>query len=275
MPFLTLLLVAAAIITVFGIGIYKLGWDNKFTKMFVYSFPLPAAMVNGAFITFRDLEESMRVYQDLDRAQKNKILEKLITDKIVQNLANESGIRVSGGELDQYYKYLLKRLNLPEGDSAKKTENAFSISEREFKKLFVLPDFRQQKYIVSMLENSVEMNKAEKINREIDQGLAFEEAVQMYSEDENSKYIAGSIGFLAEEDIDPWLREDVLKLKKGEISRVLVSPEGYYIVKLVSWNENDAVKKADIRQIFLRGRDFSGYFDEQKSRYRVYTFGKI
>lgn len=206
-PILSLVFAAALVTAVLVFGIYLFGWEN--------TLPLPAAMINGDFITYRDFEKYRQAYPGIAFVSSGEILNKIVADKIAAD----------------YIAYLKKDL--------------------------------------------AERRRAEKIRQEIEHGLAFPEAAEKFSEDEISKYIGGSIGLLAQNEIDPWIKEAVEKLNVGEISEVIVSPAGYQIIELTSRNEDSGMTRLQLRQILLKGPDFDSYFEKQKQNYRVYTFGKI
>lgn len=85
---------------------------------------------------------------------------------------------------------------------------------------------------------------AEKIYRNIRYGVkTYDEQVLQYSDDENSKYIGGRIGWLA---IDDAARKQVLgdeffeaafALQENEYSRAVRSNSGYHIIKLLDHRE--------------------------------------
>lgn len=81
---------------------------------------------------------------------------------------------------------------------------------------------------------------AQRIDRNIRYGVkGFDEQVLEYSDDEQSKFIGGVIGWLA---IDDEARKSVLgeaffdaafSLESGEVSKVVASPSGYHIIKVL------------------------------------------
>lgn len=116
---------------------------------------------------------------------------------------------------------------------------------------------------------------AEKVLREIDAGLKFEQAAALYSDDEESRYIGGEIGFFKPDELEPWIRDAVRELKIGETSKVIVTPEGFQILQIASKNNENGVEHLQLRYILIQGRDFAEYYNEQLPNYRVYTFVDI
>lgn len=278
LPLLSLSLTVMLVITVFGFGIYQLGWDNKWTEKFVYIFPLPAAMAGRHFVTYRDLAQNEKVYAKTAREAsigKREILDKLIDEAVTDDLAKKEGISISRAELAQYHEYLLSRFGIDAAHSGAEIESRLGISEKEFIRLFVRPDLKRQKYVVNLLADSGAKRKAEEARGAITFGLSFDDAVKKYSQDENSKYIVGNIGFFEDHELDPWLAEGIEGLSAGDVSGVIVSPSGYHIVQLASSLTTDGTRQRELRQILIKGPDFEEFLKRQRENYRVYIFGGI
>ena len=81
------------------------------------------------------------------------------------------------------------------------------------------------------------LRKAEKINniyKKIQEGMTFEDAVKMYSEDKGSVTRGGKLSKFTSSRVVPEFVETVDKLDVGEISAPIKTRYGFHIVKLIS-----------------------------------------
>src|SRR3989344_4942939 len=95
-----ILLIFAALSSVFAVGIYEFGWSG-FWMAYV---PLPAALVNGRFITQSDVFRRLAAYKNLTGGStdpKKTILANLTEEEIISDLVKKLEITVSDSEADQ------------------------------------------------------------------------------------------------------------------------------------------------------------------------------
>lgn len=107
-------------------------------------------------------------------------------------------------------------------------------------------------------------NKIAMIEARLKQGEDFGQLAQAYSEDSNSAPNGGDMGFVPQSALDranPELRKLILDLPSGQITRVLHTPEGYRILKVISKEPagqrelNDPRVQQSIRETLINGKD--------------------
>lgn len=285
--------VVLSLVTIFAMGIYLLGWDNFLSHRLAQLLPFPAAIVNGEIITlasvydWADLHQQVVSFQstyDFTSAQgktnllreRQYILAKLIDNKIIADLTLKNGIVITSPEINQYYQYLLSQFAIDSEQAELEIQNLFGLSVREFKEMFVLPDLRAAKLQMAWLRqdsSSSAYKLAKSVRKELDAGMDFVKAAALYSLDEKSKYLGGDLGFVTRRELPPWIADVVFGLKVGEVSEIVVTPEGYQIFQVAAKTQDG--NQIQLRQILVSGPDFSDYLLEQKKNYRVYVFEKI
>ncbi|MEI7973754.1 MAG: peptidylprolyl isomerase, partial [Bdellovibrio sp.] len=100
----------------------------------------------------------------------------------------------------------------------------------------------------------------------------FKELVKLYSDDPISKAQDGDAGWHRRSGLPPGYYDQLLKLKTGEISELLETPNGFHIVQLIDRRSFDAASIAMTRvewyeeQKVKIGRQFT---DQVRARFKV------
>lgn len=118
-------------------------------------------------------------------------------------------------------------------------------------------------------EESETYQRANELLRRIRFGEDFVNIARESSEDEETKYIGGDLGLVAESKLDPWFQEAAAGLKPGEISGIVITPEGYNILMLVSRTEDGYVH---LRRILVRDESWRDAVAVMRQGMRIYVF---
>lgn len=280
-----MILLVLVVLGVFVIGVYKFDWQGPLTRKFLSLIPLPVAVVNGRPISltkYWDLkvasERALSNSMELDTAVRSGALRGLIQGELVKQMARERRVEVRDAEVSQYYRYLLGKFGIAENASAWEISNLFGLSEREFLDLVVIPDLQYLKLKMWWQETSrpnVASRRIQEAAGKIREGMSFEEVAQIYSNDEESKYIGGDLGFEKLSELAPWLATGISGLEASSTSGVIVSPEGYDILQVASKAQDEGEPRLHLRQIFVKGKGFEEFFEREKARFRILVFKKI
>lgn len=106
-------------------------------------------------------------------------------------------------------------------------------------------------------EASKQRMKAEEILDRLKKGEAFEDLARSYSQDPSASQ-GGDLGTFALDEIDPALRETVIKLKPGEVGPILQSPQGWQIIRLIDFKQ-----KKELTYLEARDRIQERLFQEE------------
>lgn len=100
-----------------------------------------------------------------------------------------------------------------------------SVTEKDVKAHYK-PEIKASQILVS------DENEAEEIKKKLDTGASFEELAKQESQDLLSKEKGGDLGYFNSGRMAPEFETAAYKLKVGQISNPVKSPNGYHIIKL-------------------------------------------
>ncbi|MCU5471133.1 peptidylprolyl isomerase PrsA [Bacillus paranthracis] len=105
-----------------------------------------------------------------------------------------------------------------------------SITEKDVKDHYK-PEIKASHILVS------DENEAKEIKKKLDSGASFEELAKQESQDLLSKEKGGDLGYFNSGRMAPEFETAAYKLKVGQISNPVTSPNGYHIIKLTDKKE--------------------------------------
>ncbi|MBH0347502.1 MULTISPECIES: peptidylprolyl isomerase PrsA [Bacillus] len=146
-------------------------------------------------------------------------------DKEVQKAKNQYGdqfknvLKNNGLKDEADFKNQIK-FKLAMNEAIKK-----SITEKDVKDHYK-PEIKASHILVS------DENEAKEIKKKLDAGASFEELAKQESQDLLSKEKGGDLGYFNSGRMAPEFETAAYKLKVGQISNPVASPNGYHIIKL-------------------------------------------
>ena len=277
--------------TVLIVGIYQLGWNNQVTEVFLEIIPLPAAVVEGKLITISTVNDRLRAFQravsyqteyefntgtgqETLAQQRSQILESLIEARLIESLAGERGISVDQTELESYFTYLLPQFGILEEDAPRQIREIFGWSEEEFQSKIVKPDLLRAKLLIALLSESKESEaraEIEQVQRDALRGFSFTTLAKQHSDDEQSKFLGGELGFFIKQDLPPWFKDNAFELAEGEFSDIIVSPNGYHIFQALFRDEQIDPVQVQLRHILVADDPLSEILEQKRSLTKVYV----
>jgi peptidyl-prolyl cis-trans isomerase SurA len=126
--------------------------------------------------------------------------------------------------------------------------------------------------------------KIQMVDARLRQGEDFSMVAQNYSEDPNTALNGGDMGFIPEsalEKVNPELRKIVLELQPGQFSKVIHTPEGYRILKVMSREPagqrelNDPRVQQNIRETLINRKDQllkAAYYEVARNEAKVVNY---
>lgn len=283
---------------IFGIGIYRLGWDNDDVLKITEIVPYPAAMVDCKFVKFSDflsdvnllfLNYQKRKEMDLlspgeaDDYKKDYFkeiaLNKLIKDKIMDDLAEKYDIKISQSEIDQELNNFISYSGL-NNNFDQFIKEFYGWDRSEFKDKYIRTEILRRKLqeAISSDEKLIveAKKKANDVLSQIKAGeQSFAELAQKYSEDTTASE-GGYLGVFPRGVMVEEFEEAVFSLEPGEVSDLVKTPYGYHIIKLEDkFVDEEGLENAEARHILIRTKNLDDYLEELKEEYRVWRFLKI
>ncbi|MED1554922.1 peptidylprolyl isomerase PrsA [Bacillus paramycoides] len=192
------------------------------------------ATATDSTITKGDFEKQLK-----DRYGKDMLYEMMAQDVITKKykVSDDAVNKELQKAKDQYgdqFKAVLENNRLKDEDDFKKQikfklamNEAIkkSVTEKDVKDYYK-PEIKASHILVS------DENEANEIKKKLDAGASFEELAKQESQDIASKDKGGDLGYFGAGKMTPEFEKAAYKLKVGQISNPVKSPNGYHIIKL-------------------------------------------
>ncbi len=241
--------------------------DEELKKFYVQnkdSFIRPAGYkIAQILIKFKPTSEedkmvynkALSVYKKIKKGEPFEDFLRLSDDDLTRNRGGDLGV-VNINQFSDSVKKSLSGLKAGEVSPPVRGELAWHI----FKVVEKQDSIYHLKHIMfkvvpSEKDKKKAMKRVKKVLDELKKGTPFETLAQLYSDDKMSKDIGGDLGWMSEYDLNPPTVDKLKKMKKGEV-KVIESPVGYHIIKLIDKMEQkrytfDEVKD-NLRELLLQ-----------------------
>lgn len=240
-------------ITVFLLGVYKYNWQGKFVDGVMRVVPLPAASVNGQWVSYSDWQAGVATVNHL-YAQKDELglnsslpsltqediasneLERLIEQRVLENLATEYQITVSSDEIEEEYTASILPQATDEADVINTVETLYGWTLDEFKQEIVREVVLRGKLQDAMNAdetlNAKAKQKITEVKAKLDAGEVFSDVATTYSED-GSAQNGGDLSWIEKGQTVPEFEQVAFATAIGATSDIFTSPFGYHILTVV------------------------------------------
>lgn len=284
---------ALAFIVFFGFGIYKYHWQGNWAYRLSKIIPYPAVLVNWETISYRTYLDDFRTLErywakERDNANvflgipgageiRERLLEKLVEEKIVQIWARQNNIRLSDEEVAAEWQKF-SRTEAARAATEKFLAEAYGWPKDKFADRVLLPFLLQEKVKSTLItQNQVDDRqlkaRAEKIYAQaVAPEAVFADIARAQSDDRQSARAGGSLGYWPRGTFEPAVEQAVFSMKIGEISPPVKSSYGYHIIQLddILYDEKGAASEASVKQILIKAFDFDDWLARQKAGLAVY-----
>lgn len=297
--------IAAGVIFVFllflVLGIYKFNWNNRFFVAATKAIPFPALYVHGAgtisvreiksddaaikkFYESQDFEKiGMRIDFSTEQGQKRLqvkekgIINKLVENKIIEDLARQRGITLTdavvSAELESNIQQFGNKDNLM-SDLAR----LYGWTLDDFKQKVVKPEMYSGKLAeiyAGSLDTSAEQAKAKSLYERVS-GKSREDFAKVAREnsDGQSAKDGGDLGWSSKDQLIQQVGDTAFAMKAGEISQPVESPLGFHILKLMEKKADNGKDMVHLSQIFVKKPTYGDWLKGQMKKYSVTVFIK-
>lgn len=261
------------------------------------------------------LQTVLQEFNETNKAPANlnkQLVDSMVSDRLQVQEANRRGIEIGDEELAQAIERFAAQQNVsvaqlsaslesqgqPFGKFSESVRDSLTISrftDYYARTRVVVPDYEIDGHLqannltgdnseynvahILITKSDKNADLAEKVRKEIDEGLSFQQAVLTYSEATDAQD-GGVIGWRAEKDLPEVWKSSVKGLEAGEVSQVIAGDNALHILKLLERKgdkteiiqtqvshilikaesnvaKSQASKKLlDLRQRILNGEDF-------------------
>ena len=281
------------LLSLFGYGIYRFHWQGPFIQRLSRLVPYPAILVDWEVVTYRAYLDDLRTlerYWSVERENKNvflgipnkqeireRLVNKLVEEKIIQRAARSRGITVLPEELEAEWQRVQTKTN-GANEISFFLDKAYGWNEAKFKTQILTPFLLEQKVKDQLInENKSDSAALQKRAKEIyalaqAKNADFSTLAKQFSDDRLSAKIGGDLGYFNRGTFEPEFEKTVFAMKIGDISEPIKSSYGYHIVKLddLLYDDKGIATQASIKHILIKAFDFDDWLAQQKNRLAIY-----
>jgi len=315
---LVVIIVIAGSIFVLGLGIYKYSWQSQTaglgsriaatainnlpfpiaaTNIKEYNWKEPQGLLAFRFIAIKEWEgnvSSLKQYYEKEGVDfstpegdaqlsmiKSSVLEKMIMDEIIADLAREKGIKLTRDEIDAEIENAAGAFGSRE-EVEKMIAEMYGWDMDDFQSKVIIPYLQQVKLLEIVFDQEKENAESEQKAHDV-LGKAkapdanFEELAREYSEDPFTRDQGGDLGTFGRGVMVPSFEDAAFALERGQTSDLVETPYGYHIIKLEDRGKLDTgEEQIRVRHILIRTVDsnewFTNWLTEQKEGFKILKF---
>lgn len=205
------------------------------------------------------------------RIKQREVLDKMVEDRIIENLAKKQGISVTNADAQKVLTLKLNEFGTAE-DVKADLKNSYGWDIDDFKEKVVIPSLYADALALKVAnENPDEIqakSKMEKAQKELASGKEFVQVVRSYSEGA-SKDEGGELGWVTKDQVLPELQKELFENGDFKAGSIIESSIGFHLVEIRDSKEEEGVKKLQLRQIFVSKNTFADWLENQKKQIKV------
>ncbi|MFA4931137.1 MAG: peptidylprolyl isomerase [Patescibacteria group bacterium] len=268
-----------------GVAVYNLQTENKFARAVASTLPYPMAVVDTQLVYLSDywqeLDLVLRACEQvgtncqIDDADREQVVDRLISEKLWVILAQRHGVSVDENKLNEEYNKVVSD-NGGQEQFLKIIVNDFGWTEERFRqKMYLemlkanLEDALIEKVEASHIlitvladasdeEVEAARQKALEVIGKLNQGEDFAVVATEYSNDPSVSQNNGNLGYFGRGVMVEEFEEAVFSMNVGEISQPVRTDFGWHIIKLED-------KKGDVNL------SFDDWLIQEKEKMRVWV----
>ncbi len=251
-----------------AIAIYGFGATGRWVTFASRLIPFPAAYVNIRLIRYADFLDdyaALRAYAGGSAANpavlRQQVLQKLIADALVEQLAREQRVAVDPRAVSRYVEDLAAELGGRPALEQRLRED-FQLDLQTFIRRVVQPHLLRQALVATLSARpevrQATADNAEALRQQIAIGeLEFSAAALRYSQDLAAR-VGGDLGYLATDELTAAVGEDAAKvvgeLSPDRVSDVVETPDEFSLYRVTERLEGTAGEPTRLRvwRIVLR-----------------------
>jgi len=259
--------------------------------IFYFTGLYPAALVNGKIITLKSWKENIKAVKQFHEKQydidfdtgegqlqkgliKKDVLEKMIEDKLVSQLARDYQIEISNENVNEEVEKVIEETGDKE-QVLKTLDLLYDWDLEDFKREVVSPQMVKEALKVKVVFdenlNKVARQKAEEVLAEVkSEGADFAQLAKKYSEGPTGPK-GGDLGWFGKGKMVAQFEKAAFALEAGQISGLVQTEFGWHIIKVEEKRINEeGLPEVHARHILIKGVDFSKWLELQKKKAKIF-----
>lgn len=205
------------------------------------------------------------------------ILNKAIEDRIIEQIVNDAGARVTDEEVDQNVDRRLHEFGVETGKIEESLNRLYGWTIEDFKEKVVRTELYKEK-ANKIFEERTEKGRDEEARKKIDEakrrldaGVSFSDVAKDFSEGSTAKQ-EGDLGWIELSGAEPNLADAIKKMKVGDRSNVIETSLGYHIVEVRGMRDDAGTKLYHVYQIIARKEVFADWVNDRIKKSSVIVF---
>ncbi len=287
-----------AVLVFLVLGVYKFNWNNRFFAVITRVIPFPAAYVHGdglisvneiksddsaikKFYESQDFERlGMRVDFSTDQGQKRlkikekDIINKLIENKVIEDLAQKRGIVLSDNDVNAALESSIQQYGNKD-NLMSDLARLYGWTIDDFAQKVVKPEMYSQKLAEvyeNTLDTSAQAEKAQTLYKQATAKNADFAKIAEENSDGQSSAQGGDLGWSTKDQLIQEVADTAFSMKVGETSEPVESPLGFHILKLQEKKTDGDQEMVHLSQIFVKKTTYFDWLSEQMKNYNVSVF---
>jgi len=286
--FVSVLLTIFCFVGLASLSNYRFKSENTLMRLATKIVPFPAAVVNAHGISFYNWQTEVMAVKNLYKAKlgtqltseaiaeiEKEVLEKMVSEELLEQLAKEYRIKVSDEDLQAVYNKYVEQLG-GEKDLEKEIQEAFGWNLDMFYKRIIYFHALREKIdneLGQTDENFAQtQEKADYVLSLVQKGEeSFAELAGQFSDDPGSAVNGGDLGFFPRQVMVKEFEETAFSLEKGEVSDLVKTQFGYHIIKVTDQKlaEDGSVKEVSAKHILIKTKGVVEILDDFRANARV------
>jgi parvulin-like peptidyl-prolyl isomerase len=282
-------------LVIFGFGIYRFGWEGDVVYKITKVIPYPAAFVNRNSVRFSNYAEDVKTMEYIfekqgqdslgaeapsDKELREMILDRLIQNELVYQLAKKYDIKISDEDMEaEMQKIVEQDESIEKVEETLKEQYGWGINQFKLK---VLKPFLFQQKLQEVISKDEELNqeakkKAEEALAKVKGGeKSFEDLAKEYSEDATASE-GGDLGYFGRGVMVPEFENAAFALGVNEVSDLVLTKHGYHIIKVEEQIKNEVGEAEQVRarHILIRTKDLEKVLEEETTKAKIWKLVKI
>ncbi|PIS43036.1 MAG: hypothetical protein COT24_00280 [Candidatus Kerfeldbacteria bacterium CG08_land_8_20_14_0_20_40_16] len=294
------LIVIIGALTTIGVGLYRYDWNDKYTNAIIKVIPYPVALVNWQIVKYSDFRadlDTLRFFyqkqQELypndaptqtETELKDTVLNRLIEDELVIQLAKQKNVTATQEEIDQEFQLIIQQAGSQE-TLEQTLQELYQWNVDQFKSKVLYP-FILRRNLEKEINSEADIDaqtkaKAQEVLDKVKAGeQSFEDLAQQYSEDSSTSSNGGDLGYFGRGEMVSEFEEAAFALNNGEVSDLIKTDYGYHIIKV----EEKVIQKDEAgndkevvhtRHILIRYPAFDEWLGGELENAQIFRLVKI
>lgn len=275
------------------VGSYTKHWSSSVIQTASRVVPYPAVIVNGHWTSYHDYLENVKTlnysYSQPEVLQASglsskpsekdveaMVLDRMVKDEIVRQLAAKNGITVNQATIDAELKKLVDQTGST-ADVENRIRQFYGWDLKTFGKEvlgpYLLRQRLQEKIAMDDAINAEQKQRAEALLVRVQSGKEDFQTIAKEVNEDVTKSTGGDLGIFGKGERDPAIEDAAFSLKADETSGIVRTVEGFHLLKLLEKIPADEKagtgEKVHIAHLFIAAKQLDSWLFDQSKDQRI------